>query len=80
MPSMRAVGYRQAWLHLDGRLDRAGLREAGIAATRQLARRQLTWLRAGPVGDALDPHAPGLVGAALARVEVAARAPRAVVP
>jgi tRNA dimethylallyltransferase len=45
MPSMRCVGYRQAWLALDsGRLD--GLREAGIAATRQLAKRQLTWLRA----------------------------------
>jgi tRNA dimethylallyltransferase len=44
MPSMRCVGYRQAWAALDGgALD--GLREAGIAATRQLAKRQLTWLR-----------------------------------
>ena len=44
MPSMRCVGYRQAWAALDGgTLD--GLREAGIAATRQLAKRQLTWLR-----------------------------------
>jgi tRNA dimethylallyltransferase len=44
MPSMRCVGYRQAWAALDaGRLD--GLREAGIAATRQLAKRQITWLR-----------------------------------
>jgi len=44
MPSMRCVGYRQAWAALDaGALD--GLREAGIAATRQLAKRQITWLR-----------------------------------
>jgi len=46
MPSMRCVGYRQAWDHLDGRIDAATLREQGIAATRQLAKRQLTWLRA----------------------------------
>ncbi|HSB25488.1 MAG TPA: tRNA (adenosine(37)-N6)-dimethylallyltransferase MiaA [Burkholderiaceae bacterium] len=45
LPSIRSVGYRQAWLALDsGELD--GLRERGIAATRQLAKRQLTWLRA----------------------------------
>jgi tRNA dimethylallyltransferase len=45
MPSMRSVGYRQAWDHLEGRIDAAGLREQGIAATRQLAKHQLTWLR-----------------------------------
>jgi len=45
MPSMRCVGYRQAWDFLEGRLDASGLREQGIAATRQLAKRQLTWLR-----------------------------------
>jgi tRNA dimethylallyltransferase len=45
MPSMRSVGYRQAWEHLEGRIDSAGLRDQGIAATRQLAKRQLTWLR-----------------------------------
>jgi tRNA dimethylallyltransferase len=45
MPSMRCVGYRQAWQHLDGEYDRAELRERGIYATRQLAKRQLTWLR-----------------------------------
>jgi tRNA dimethylallyltransferase len=44
LPAMRCVGYRQAWSALD-RGDTAGLREAGIAATRQLAKRQLTWLR-----------------------------------
>ncbi|HTL76322.1 MAG TPA: tRNA (adenosine(37)-N6)-dimethylallyltransferase MiaA [Casimicrobiaceae bacterium] len=46
MPSMRSVGYRQVFDFLEGRIDRASLRERGIAATRQLARRQLTWLRA----------------------------------
>jgi tRNA dimethylallyltransferase len=45
MPSMRCVGYRQAWQHLDGEFDRTELRERGIYATRQLAKRQLTWLR-----------------------------------
>ena len=46
MPSMRCVGYRQAWQYLDNKIGLAALREQGIAATRQLAKRQLTWLRA----------------------------------
>ena len=45
MPSMRAVGYRQVWQFLEGAIDRATMREQAIAATRQLAKRQLTWLR-----------------------------------
>ncbi len=44
LPALRCVGYRQVWAALDG-ADLDGLREAGIAATRQLAKRQLTWLR-----------------------------------
>jgi tRNA dimethylallyltransferase len=48
LPSMRCVGYRQVWVHLDGAYDGATLREKGIAATRQLAKRQLTWLRSLP--------------------------------
>ncbi|HEX7634366.1 MAG TPA: tRNA (adenosine(37)-N6)-dimethylallyltransferase MiaA [Noviherbaspirillum sp.] len=48
LPSMRCVGYRQAWEYLDGVYDRKELREKGIAATRQLAKRQLTWLRSMP--------------------------------
>jgi tRNA dimethylallyltransferase len=48
MPSMRAVGYRQAWSFLEGRIDEKDLREQGIAATRQLAKRQVTWLRSLP--------------------------------
>ena len=48
LPSMRCVGYRQAWAFLEGEINRDQLREQGIAATRQLAKRQLTWLRAMP--------------------------------
>jgi len=48
LPSMRCVGYRQAWEFLDGEIDGKELRAKGIAATRQLAKRQLTWLRAMP--------------------------------
>ncbi|HET7763507.1 MAG TPA: tRNA (adenosine(37)-N6)-dimethylallyltransferase MiaA [Burkholderiales bacterium] len=46
LPSMRTVGYRQAWQFLEGEFDRDELRDRGIFATRQLAKRQLTWLRA----------------------------------
>ena len=45
LPSMRAVGYRQTWQFLRGEIDLSQLRAQGIAATRQLAKRQLTWLR-----------------------------------
>ena len=48
MPSMRCVGYRQAWQYLDGNLDSTSFKEAGIAATRQLAKRQITWMRSMP--------------------------------
>lgn len=48
LPSMRSVGYRQAWEALDGQWPLASVRERGIAATRQLAKRQLTWLRGMP--------------------------------
>jgi tRNA dimethylallyltransferase len=62
LPSMRCVGYRQAWEFIDGAIDATTLRARGIAATRQLARRQLTWLRAMPA-HAFDPVMPGLVDA-----------------
>jgi tRNA dimethylallyltransferase len=45
LPALRAVGYRQAWEHLDGAFDAGEFRDRGIFATRQLAKRQLTWLR-----------------------------------
>ena len=54
LPAMRAVGYRQAWAYLDGEISLDELRETGIAATRQLAKRQLTWLRSWPDAVELD--------------------------
>lgn len=45
MPSMRCIGYRQIWSYLEGQIDRIQMRDQAIAATRQLAKRQLTWLR-----------------------------------
>ncbi len=60
LPSMRAVGYRQAWQHLDGEYDRATLHDRGIFATRQLAKRQLSWLRAMEATHVLDCLAPDL--------------------
>ncbi len=66
LPAIRAVGYRQAWEHLDGAFDAGGLRERAIAATRQLAKRQLTWLR-GQLGALwFDPATQGeALGAAV---------------
>ena len=57
LPSLRAVGYRQAWEHLDGALSAAEFRERAIFATRQLAKRQLTWLRGEQDGRWFDPAA-----------------------
>jgi len=48
LPSIRCVGYRQAWDYLDGRINYQEMRERGIIATRQLAKRQLTWCRSIP--------------------------------
>jgi len=59
LPALRAVGYRQAWRHLAGEIDAAGFREQAIAATRQLAKRQLTWLRGRPELRWLDPARDG---------------------
>jgi tRNA dimethylallyltransferase len=60
LPSMRAVGYRQAWDHLDGLTSAAEFRDRGIFATRQLAKRQITWLRGELDARVLDPERPGL--------------------
>jgi tRNA dimethylallyltransferase len=57
LPAIRAVGYRQAWEHLEGRLDAAAFRDQAIAATRQLAKRQFTWFRADPAARWFDPQA-----------------------
>ena len=81
LPSMRCVGYRQAWEALDAQaaagpeapLDLAGLRERGIAATRQLAKRQITWLRSMPHRHTIACDLPDatarLVQAVLQRLE-----------
>ena len=69
LPAMRAVGYRQAWAYLDGTIDLRELREQGIAATRQLAKRQLTWLRSWPDAVELDCLADDLEAQAIALVE-----------
>ncbi len=58
LPSMRAVGYRQMWAYLEGRLDRAAMEERAVAATRQLAKRQFTWLRAEAGAHWFDALAP----------------------
>lgn len=62
LPSIRCVGYRQIWGYLDGEVDMATAREQAIAATRQLAKRQLTWLRALPERIAIDCLADDAVG------------------
>jgi tRNA dimethylallyltransferase len=72
LPSMRAVGYRQLWAHLDGAWDLDSAVSRGIAATRQLAKRQLTWLRAEAGVAWLDPGAPDLLSKALERLDAAA--------
>jgi len=56
-PSMRAVGYRQVWQHLSGEIDHATMVERAVAATRQLAKRQRTWLRSWSGKTALNDAA-----------------------
>jgi tRNA dimethylallyltransferase len=78
LPSMRCVGYRQAWEFLDAHVARgldgdgpmAELRERGIAATRQLAKRQITWLRSMPDRHIVACEAPDAVQQVLHRVAV----------
>ncbi|HWU53263.1 MAG TPA: tRNA (adenosine(37)-N6)-dimethylallyltransferase MiaA, partial [Tahibacter sp.] len=64
LPALRAVGYRQVWQYLDGELSGAELRERGIFATRQLAKRQITMLRAELDARWLDPERGDLRGRA----------------
>ena len=59
LPSMRSVGYRQAWGLLESAYGEREMRDKALAATRQLAKRQLTWLRAMSFDAALDPFSPG---------------------
>ena len=59
LPALRAVGYRQAWEHLDGATDAAAFRDRAVHATRQLAKRQLTWLRGELDARWFDPERDG---------------------
>ena len=74
LPSIRSVGYRQVWDYLDGRVSRQEMSERAIAATRQLAKRQLTWLRSWPGLEILpgdEPEPDKLLKLALKRVQEA---------
>ena len=71
MPALRAVGYRQVWEYLSGSLNYTEMVERGIIATRQLAKRQFTWLRSEPDLTLLDSLARGLRQTALKFIEQA---------
>jgi len=69
LPSMRCVGYRQAWEYLDGFVDYDTMRDKGVFATRQLCKRQLTWLRAMPERVVVDCCAGDVSGLAVRAIE-----------
>ncbi|MES2973567.1 MAG: tRNA (adenosine(37)-N6)-dimethylallyltransferase MiaA [Pseudomonadota bacterium] len=69
LPSMRCVGYRQAWEALDGSFPMSELRDRGIFATRQLAKRQITWLRSMPQRRVVACDAPDALEQVLGLVE-----------
>jgi tRNA dimethylallyltransferase len=73
LPSMRCVGYRQGWEALDGLWPMAELRDRGVFATRQLAKRQITWLRASPERRAIPCEAPDALAQVLALARAFAR-------
>ena len=69
LPAMRCVGYRQAWEALDGTLPMSELRDRGVFATRQLAKRQITWLRSLPQRTVLEAESENFLKQALAWVD-----------
>ena len=69
LPAMRCVGYRQAWEALDGSMPMAELRDRGVFATRQLAKRQLTWLRSMPHRSVLQADGAEVLPQALKWVD-----------
>ena len=69
MPSMRCVGYRQVWDYLDGLDDRSTMRDKGVFATRQLCKRQLTWLRGFDGRSVIDCCAPDALARTVEVVE-----------
>ena len=74
LPALRAVGYRQAWMHLQGQLSADEWVERAVVATRQYARRQLTWLRAEPDAHWVDPLGAGTVAQVAALIQQAGAA------
>ena len=60
MPSMRCIGYRQMWNYLENKVSYADMQNQAVAATRQLAKRQLTWLRHYPETILIDPYTNGI--------------------
>ena len=68
LPSMRCVGYRQVWEALDGKIPMSELRDRGIFATRQLAKRQITWLRSMPARSRVAADAPDALSQVLHQV------------
>lgn len=68
LPSVRCVGYRQLWDYLDGKVDKNQAIEQAIAATRQLAKRQLTWLRSQPERHIIDCLAPDAADQAVDKI------------
>lgn len=68
LPSVRCVGYRQLWDYLDGKVDKKQAIEQAIAATRQLAKRQLTWLRSEPERHIIDCLAPDAADQAVDKI------------
>jgi tRNA dimethylallyltransferase len=68
MPSIRAVGYRQVWAYLHGDYDEATMIDKGIIATRQLAKRQFTWLRRETDALRFDSGMPDLIDAAITEI------------
>ncbi len=62
LPAMKAVGYRQVWQYLDGEFDEGEMLQRAVAATRQLAKRQMTWLRSWPELLSFDMEAPDVFG------------------
>ncbi|MDD3762062.1 MAG: tRNA (adenosine(37)-N6)-dimethylallyltransferase MiaA [Nevskiales bacterium] len=69
LPSIRAVGYRQLWEYVAGRWKRDEAVERAVAATRQFAKRQLTWLRSEQAVEVFDPDRPDLVGEVFRRID-----------
>lgn len=77
LPSMRTVGYRQVWAWMEGEFSRDKLADKGTFATRQLAKRQITWLTNSLPGEVYDCLAPDVTGRVIKRVAEFLETPRA---